>query len=109
MGNEYNGWANRETWLVNLHFGDEIQEVLQEMADDETITDDSSYTFIANEIEGFMDDLLTDSIDDISSISLFFADLIDLSEIDYYGLAKAYEGDLDYPEPEEEEEEEEEE
>lgn len=26
----YNGWTNRETWLVNLWFGDDLRELKQE-------------------------------------------------------------------------------
>lgn len=28
--NTYNGWANKETWLVNLHYGDAITEQVEE-------------------------------------------------------------------------------
>ncbi len=27
MDNTYNGWTNRETWLVNLYFGDSWESV----------------------------------------------------------------------------------
>lgn len=27
MGEQYNGWRNRETWLINLWFGDDNPEV----------------------------------------------------------------------------------
>ena len=28
--NTYNGWTNKETWLVNLHYGDMVQEHVEE-------------------------------------------------------------------------------
>jgi len=28
--NTYNGWTNKETWLVNLHYGDAITEQVEE-------------------------------------------------------------------------------
>ena len=40
MRNTYNGWTNRETWLVNLWYGDSdadvdyIKELLEDMASD---------------------------------------------------------------------------
>jgi len=30
MTNKYNGWTNKETWLVNLHYGDYIADTIQE-------------------------------------------------------------------------------
>lgn len=44
---EYNGWTNRNTWLINLHFGDVIREELEE---------DASNT--AETIENFIIDIL---------------------------------------------------
>lgn len=39
MSNEkYNGWTNRETWLVNLHWGEVIDEIFDE-SDLETLAD----------------------------------------------------------------------
>ena len=30
--NTYNGWANRETWLINVHFGDRcVKDILNEV------------------------------------------------------------------------------
>ena len=45
IDNTYNGWTNRETWLINLHFEDffagwdseSIQDYVEEMAQDESI------------------------------------------------------------------------
>lgn len=30
MNNQYNGWTNKETWLVNMHYGDIVQEQIEE-------------------------------------------------------------------------------
>ena len=34
MTNTYNGWKNRQTWLVNVHFGDYFQGFLDEYYSD---------------------------------------------------------------------------
>ena len=38
---DYNGWTNRNTWLINLHFGDSIRENMEvdDSATSETIQD----------------------------------------------------------------------
>ena len=39
LGQTYNGWRNRETWLVNLWYGDvgididQVREILEEMVE----------------------------------------------------------------------------
>ncbi len=40
---DYNGWTNRNTWLINLHFGDSIRE---EMEDDASTTSENIQDFI---------------------------------------------------------------
>jgi len=47
--NTYNGWANKETWLVNLWYGDDLAQII---ADDSGIYEDECEVGIdANEAE----------------------------------------------------------
>ena len=57
----YNGWSNRETWLVNLHFQFESRAELE-----------------------FVRETL---MDQLSDMPFFWQDFIDLSKIDWEELA----------------------
>lgn len=70
----YNGWTNRETWLVNLWFGD----YLEDMAMDNKIDAE----FIQNEIDGY--------VEHCKITSGFILDMLDLSCINYEELANHY-------------------
>ena len=70
----YNGFTNRETWLVNLHFGDYFQEVANE-----------GQQMMADYIESTVWDMLEEA-----NIPDFFKDMIDLGEVDYRELAELY-------------------
>lgn len=92
----YNGWTNRATWVVNLHFGDDT-DTIEEMVKD---ADGDLYT-VVDSIKAWVQDY----IDEMAGDNSFIRDLLADHEIDYYDLAKAWIGDY---KPEEEEEEEEE-
>jgi hypothetical protein len=77
----YNGWKNRQTWLVNVHFGD----YLQELADDGQKID-------AYFIRGMVDEHFQEQIKDLS---MFVQDLIDDAGIDWDELAAHYQGEND--------------
>ena len=66
---DYNGWTNRNTWLMNLHFGEIIREEIQE---------DAATT--SEMIENFISDLLNE---DIANVPMFISDFIDMSEINW--------------------------
>jgi len=73
-----NGWKNRETWLVNLWFGD-------------TFTCDAENG--DNVTAGYIEDVVTNYIDEIigrGEGSGFLRDMLDLNAIDYDELAAAY-------------------
>ncbi len=72
--NTYNGWTNRETWLVNLWFGDYFEEQAMERV--------VTPKFIKAEVEGY--------VSHCNITSGFINDLIDLSVIDYEELAEHY-------------------
>ena len=77
----YNGWKNRETWLVNIWFGDMF-------ACDAENGDNVTASYI--------EDVVTDYVDEIigrGDGSGFVRDMLDLNAIDYDELASHYETD----------------
>lgn len=68
--NQYNGWTNKETWLVNLHYGDAIAEHIAESGYQDQDDIESYVEFIANECEAMScmpGSLLADFISDAFS------------------------------------------
>ena len=76
----YNGWTNKETWLVNLWLGDHFVELSEE---GQTITE----AFIRETVEEMC------SVDGKSVEGGFMADLLNcaLGEINYFEIAQHYE------------------
>jgi len=70
-----NGWKNRETWLVQIWFGDNFA---MDADDGIAITAD----YIREAVEEY--------VDAIVPASSFIADMMDLRAIDYDELAAAY-------------------
>lgn len=73
---ECNGWTNRNTWLVNLWFGDYFAEMHEE---GEPVT--------AEYIESFVEEYIESQIGGMTG---FVADLIDIKMIDWDELAGHY-------------------
>ena len=72
---ECNGWTNRETWLVNLWFGDTLA-MMQDDGDDITAE--------------YIESIVTEYVDSIVPAPSFIADMIDLQAINYDELAAYY-------------------
>ena len=70
----YNGWTNRNTWLVNIWFGDGF---VQEAEDGIDITAE----YIQNTVEDYIESV-------IGEFTGFVADLIDIRGINYDELAE---------------------
>ena len=74
----YNGWSNKETWLVNLWLGDSLTMLHEEWGD---LTADD----IEQQVEVFVEECS-------GEMSGFIADLLNcaLGEIDYHELAEHF-------------------
>ena len=74
----YNGWKNKETWLVNLWLGDSL-----------TMDQESGFEITADYIEQLVDDIIADSG---ARGSGFVTDLLNcaLGEIDYQEIAEHF-------------------
>lgn len=87
--NTYNGWANRETWLVNLHFGNELTSYIVDSATDGNIdlTEDEGTirTEIERACESYVDDMLEEELNGLGS---FLKDYLDLSRIEWDEIAE---------------------
>jgi hypothetical protein len=79
---DYNGWANRNTWLVNLHFGG----ILQDYAND----DGEISTDLIQEI--FFDHMNFET----KHLDATVIDFIDWSDIDWAELAEWYKEGADH-------------
>ena len=78
---KYNGWANRNTWLINMYFGDMIADYAEE---GEQITDSFIHDLF---VEIF--DMHTEDLDPL------IMEFIDVSDIDWQELADHYNGEED--------------
>jgi hypothetical protein len=76
MYNTYNGWKNRQTWLVNMHFGDYFTELAEE-----------GHNVTADFIRDTVDEHFQEQVKDLS---MFVQDLIDDAGIDWDELAAHY-------------------
>lgn len=96
--NTYNGWANRETWLVNLHFGDYPEY----FTDGATSRDD-----LANTLRDAVSESVQDAEDSIfgdyslNTVSGFVRDLLPdmdslIRDIDFDGLAESWLHGMEY-------------
>ena len=75
----YNGWTSRETWLVNVWFGDGFA---MDADDGAEITAD----YIRDIVENYVDEMLGRG----QMNSGFIRDMLDLDAINYVELAAAY-------------------
>lgn len=78
----YNGWTNRETWLVNLHF----EETVRNFIGDSSVNE-NNYE-VAENLKDYMETIWEDDFDNLSS---FLKDYIDLSLIDWNEIVENYE------------------
>jgi hypothetical protein len=77
---EYNGWTNYETWLVNMWYGDYLQDIVNE-----------GETLDADQIEAIVVSMMSDY--DQLPENGFVADIMNaaLRQIDWEDLASHYE------------------
>lgn len=85
---DYNGWTNKDTWLVNVWFGDWITEMVEENREDST------------------PDMIEELVEmERPELDGFWSDVIGMLDVNYHELAEhfLYEGgDEDEDEDEDE-------
>lgn len=109
MTNTYNGWANRETWLVNLHFGDELSSYIVETVTDGHIDLTEDEGTIRTELERVCEEYVHMMLEEeLNGLGSFLSDYLDLSLIEWDEIAEhIYSDDIQTMIDELEEEEEE--
>ena len=78
--NKYNGWTNRETWVINVWMGDYFQGV-----------SDDGQQLLADYIEETVWDMFHEA-----DIPLMFADMIDLGVVNWVELSEHYDRETDF-------------
>lgn len=90
-----NGFTNRATWLVNLHFGDLLQEDIQDLYDN-GVWEDENKDELTESIKIHIDEFVNARIEEqTDGLSTFITDMIPNDEIDFWELAELYSSDID--------------
>ena len=78
----YNGWTNRETWLVNLYFGDDLYQTIKEEYYFQGVTSVSELAEIYKDhVMGYLEE-------ELGSLGSFLSDYIDFGLINWDELAE---------------------
>jgi hypothetical protein len=107
---KYNGWQNRDTWVIALWMGNEklIEEMIEEWIEElETgTTKEDAITEIANQIKAWINAEIDDALETMADefAKGIISDMIDLEDgnIDWEAIAEGY---LEDYQPEKEDEE----
>lgn len=105
----YNGWSNRETWLVNLWLSNEpgSDELVREWADeciaetDEDESPDNRRAEAAHDLADRIEAMHDEAMADMTGCVGVFADLLTgaLARVDWREIADNIMSDVDIPEP----------
>lgn len=88
MKNTYNGWANRETWLVNLHFSENLEDLVKECVESEVINVEDKRGEVIYEIADYCKDYIEDMLEEeVNGLSSFIRDYLDFSLIEWHEIA----------------------
>jgi hypothetical protein len=81
MAEGYNGWSNYETWLLNLWYGDYLQDIANEEGSLE-----------ADQIETIIEEIMAEDLPETG----FSADILNaaLRRVNWHELAKHYTDDI---------------
>ena len=72
--NSYNGWTNRETWLVNIWFMDNLYEELKD------------FDYVTGDRARYIKDYVEEHVDNSDIPDSFINDLIDISRVNWHEL-----------------------
>lgn len=84
MNETYNGWTNRETWLVSLHFGDDFAEYIEEELNENRNEWDAWE--VGEKIREYVFSAINE---ELNNLSIFLRDMIDLNAIDWEELGES--------------------
>ena len=103
MSEEYNGWTNRQTWIINVHefFDyDYIEEVIKEqiipdIAQRPFLKDEEQFKMVARNLlaqwmENNFNEFVEETQDTSTNTGIFLFDLIRSIDIDWKQLAASY-------------------
>ena len=86
---DYNGWTNRGTWLVNLHFEENLALDIAEYLEQTDNIEDMTYNDIIDEVASFIEQFISDFIEE-QNLNIFIQDLLEDGDINYRELARHY-------------------
>lgn len=89
---KYNGWTNRATWLVPLHFNDYFDDFIKEAIEENNGDREKSLESIRDHIEFIVNEIYEQEIEKITNS--FINDLIDKDYINYTEIAENLSQDI---------------
>jgi hypothetical protein len=81
---KYNGWTNRETWVINLWLGEDLRQTVTEYLEE---NENADKVEIANIIENLFDEMYDGELNQLSGV---LRDLLYTSSINWVELAENY-------------------
>ena len=81
----YNGWSNKQTWLVNLHFDETISMIIEDLG-----TEDMSKEVLGDIIRDELSEYIIDS--DSNNKSIFLDDVMAhfINDVNWAEIADHY-------------------